>query len=161
MPDILIKKIGSSMEWKAPEYEHFERTSDWYWALGIITVTLFVAALLLKSVLFGIMILLGGFSLGLYGARKPRTISFGIGPRGVKINEKNYFYDDLKSFWVRYDPPHTKELVIESKKTIMPHITIPLADADPVAIREYLLKFLKEEKIEESLAITVGRLLKL
>ena len=149
------------MEWEAPEYEHFERSNDWYWAVGIAVVVLFFVALFLKSFLFGIMILLGGFSLGLYGVRKPGLVSFGIGPRGVKIGEKIYYFDDLESFWVRYDPPYVKELVIESKKAIMPHITIPLGDADPVGVRSYLLKFLPEEKIDESLTTTVGRLLKL
>lgn len=161
MPDILIKKIDSSFEWEAPEYEHMERSNDWYWAMGILIISLFAVAYFLKSILFGALVLLSGFSLGLYSARKPRIVSFGIGPRGVMIGEKIYYFEDLKSFWVRYNPPHTKELVIESKKAVMPHITIPLGGTDPVGVRTYLLKFLPEEKIDESLITTVGRLLKL
>jgi hypothetical protein len=161
MPDIVIKKIESSFEWEAPEYEHHERSNDWYWAMGIFAVALIVVAFLFKSVLFGLLVMLGGFSLGLYSVRKPTMVSFNIGPRGVGIGDRVYFFEDLKSFWVRYDPPHVKELVIESKKAVMPHITIPLADSDPVAVRTYLLRFLPEEKIDESLIVTVGRLLKL
>ena len=109
MPDIVIKKIESSFEWEAPEYEHHERSNDWYWAMGIFAVALLVVAFFLKSVLFGLLVMLSGFSLGLYSARKPLMVPFGIGPRGVKIGEKIYYFESVKSFWVRYDPPHVKE----------------------------------------------------
>ena len=99
MPDIVIKKIESSFEWEAPEYEHHERSNDWYWAMGILAVALLVVAFFLKSVLFGLLVLLGGFSLGLYSARKPEIVSFSIGARGMAIEDKIYFFEDLKSFW--------------------------------------------------------------
>lgn len=166
MPDIKIKTKTESepnqiqqIEWQAPEYEFHQKKPDWFWALGIIVAALVFSAIIFKNMLFAILALMGGFSLALYGARKPKIVSFSISPRGIKINDRIYYYDDLKSFWINYDPPHKKELLIESKKTFVPHIAIMLAGADPVAIREYLLKFLKEERIEESLITTVGRLL--
>ena len=168
MPDINIKTKANpptggleaqQIEWEAPEYEFRKKSPDWFWALGIIIAALIFSAIIFKNILFAILAIVGGFSLALYGARKPKIVSFSISPRGIKINDKIYYYDDLKSFWINYDPPHKKELLIESKKTFVPHIAIILGEADPMAVREYLLKFLKEERIEESLITTIAKLL--
>jgi len=155
-----MAKNLEKFEWSALEYEYHEKTSDWFWALGIITLALFLSAIFLKSFLFGFLILLAGFSLALFGARKPNNINFKIDVQGIHIGETIYPYENLKSFWVDYQPPYKKELIIESQKTFMPHINIMLGEADPVKIREYLLKFLKEEKIEEPLTLTIARFLK-
>jgi hypothetical protein len=156
-----MKKPLDKIEWQAPEYEFHQKSPDWFWALGSITIALFFSAIFLHSFLFGILTLLAGFSLALYGARRPNIVSFGLGPRGIQVNKRIYNYEDLKSFWLNYNPPHKKELLIESKKTFMPHMVIMLGDADPEKIRNYLLQFLKEEKIEESLMTTIARLLKI
>jgi hypothetical protein len=156
-----MKKPLAKIEWKAPEYEFHQKSTDWFWALGIITIALCVSAFFLHSFLFGLLALLAGFSLALYGARRPNIVSFSVGPRGVGIGNKIYDYENLKSFWLNYNPPYKKDLIIESKKTFMPHITVMLGDADPEKIRKYLLQFLKEEKIEESLMMLIARLLKI
>lgn len=155
-----MKKNLEKIEWEAPEYEFHEKSPDWFWTLGIITLALFLSAVLLHSFLFGFLILLAGFSLALFGARKPNIVSFKINAQGIHIGNRIYPYENLKCFWVDYEPPYKKEIIIESKKTFMPHITIILGDADPVKIRNYLLQFLKEEKIEEPLTNTIVRLLK-
>lgn len=147
------------IEWQAPEYEFRKKTADWFWATGIIAIALIFSAIVLKNILFAVLILIGGFSLMLYAARKPKIISFSIGPKGVQIAERIYYYDDLKSFWVNYNPPQTKELIIESKKTFMPRVAVMLGDTDPTKARNYLLKFLPEQKIEESLITTISKIL--
>ena len=147
------------IEWQAPEYEFHEKSPDWFWTLGIITLALFLSAVLLHSLLFGFLILLAGFSLALFGARKPNIVSFKIDTRGIHIENRIYPYENLKCFWLDYKPPYKKELIVESKKTLMPHIAIMTGESDPVKIRNYLLQFLKEEKIEEPLTSSVARLL--
>ncbi len=148
------------MEWKAPEYEYREKTPDWFWILGIITLALAFAAVMLDNAPLGILIGLAGFSLALYGAKRPEIVTFRIGPKGVKVKDKIYEYENLESFWINYDPPRKKQLIIRSKKTFMPHIKIMLGEEDPEKIREYLLQFIKEEKIEESFTEIISEILK-
>jgi hypothetical protein len=155
-----MKKKLEKIEWEAPEYEFHEKSPDWFWTLGIITLALFLSAVLLHSFLFGFLILLAGFSLALFGARKPNIVSLKVNAQGIHIGNRIYPYENLKCFWVDYEPPYKKEIIIESKKTFMPHLTIMIGDADPVKIRNYLLKFLKEEKIEEPLTSTIARVLR-
>ena len=33
-----VAEITRAITWEAPEHNHIEKTSDWYWALGIIAV---------------------------------------------------------------------------------------------------------------------------
>lgn len=140
------------VSWSASEYEHAPKSNEWYWTLGILTIALAIAALLLKNLLFASFILLAGFTIALYGTKRPRTIKFSVGAKGVQIDDKIYSYEVLKSFWIKYEPPQKKDLEIISKKIFMPRLILPLNDADPNEIRAILIRALKEEEAKESLA---------
>ena len=145
--------------WQAPEYDHSSKSIDWYWVMGIAAAVLFTTAILLKNFLFAIIVILGTFSVILFSARKPRIINFSFTPRGVQIEKKIFFYEDLESFWVHYDPPHRKEIGFISKKTFMPRFVLPLGETDPNEARKHLIKFLKEERHEENLSETISKYL--
>ncbi|MBI2628198.1 MAG: hypothetical protein HYW71_02065 [Candidatus Niyogibacteria bacterium] len=145
--------------WQAPEYDHSSRSTDWYWAMGIAAVVLFITAILFKNFLFSIIVILGTFSVALYSARKPEITEFAITLRGVQIGKRIFFYEDLESFWIHYDPPHKKEIGFISKKTFMPRFVLPLGDANPNEARKHLIKFLKEERHEENLSETISKYL--
>ena len=144
----------------APEYEFHEKNPEWYWALGIITAALVLAAVVLSNFLFAVFAVLAGFSVGLYGARRPRTILHEINSGGVSLGNRNFNYENIDHFWIDYNPPAKKELILESKKTFSTHTVILLGNADPEQIRRYLLQYLKEKKIEESLVAVIARVLK-
>ncbi|HBT81136.1 hypothetical protein A2757_02440 [Candidatus Giovannonibacteria bacterium RIFCSPHIGHO2_01_FULL_48_47] len=145
------------MSWEAPEHELREKTPDWYWAVGIIAFGFLILAILLKNFLFAILVLLGGFTVAMYGVKQPKIVNFAITSRGIKVEDKLYPYDNLQFFWINYDPPHVRELYLISKKTFQPQISIPLGQADPNEVREHLIKFLEEKEIEESLFDTIAR----
>ncbi|MBI1957130.1 MAG: hypothetical protein HYS44_01590 [Candidatus Niyogibacteria bacterium] len=154
-PDIKTPLVS----WSAPEYDYIPKSREWYWAVGILAMALVIVSALIHNFLFGILVVLAGFTVALYGARRPKIVRFTISARGVEIGEKLHSYESLESFWIRYDPPRVKELDIVSKKLTSPRITIPLGDADPNAIRAILAKTLKESETEESFAESIGRLL--
>jgi len=155
------QKVPQKISWSAPEYIFYEKSPDWFWALGIITLGAFVSAIILKAFIFSILILLIGFCLALYGARKPKMVNFSVGPMGIEIDDRIFDYENLKCFWIEYRPPVKKELIIESKKTFVPHISILLSDdVDPGKLRALLLNFLPEEKIEQSLATIIADILR-
>ena len=143
---------ASEISWSASEYENSAKSSEWYWTLGILTVALAIAALLLKNMLFASFIVLAGFTAALYGAKTPKNIDLSVGAKGVRIGNKIYPYENLKSFWVRYEPAGKKEIEVISKKLFMPRLILPLGDTDPNKIRAILVRVLKEEEIKESLS---------
>ena len=155
-----MNDLPSRIKWSAPEYEFHEKNSEWYWALGIITAALVLAAVILHNFLFAVLVVLAGFSVGLYGTRRPRIILHEINSGGVSLGNKNFNYERIDHFWINYNPPAKKELILESKKTFSTHTAVLLGNADPEQIRRYLLQYLKEKKIEESLVAVIARALK-
>ena len=154
-------KLPLKITWQAREYEYHPKNANWYWVLGIIALALVLAAVVLNNFLFAVLVVISGFALASYGARKPHFITHALEPRGIRVGKKIYDYGSLKFFWIHYDPPIRKELLLESKKTFANKITIMLEDADPEQARDYLLQYLKEKKIEEPLTVTIARLLKI
>jgi len=134
-----------TIEWETSEYKYVRKRADWYWALGIITVSLSAASFILDNFLFAVLILIGGFLLALYGAKHPDELACTLDNTGLQINSTLYPYASLRSFWVDRlsEPP---KLIIQSKKSFMPYIVTPLDDLDPDMVREFLLRVLPEEE---------------
>lgn len=137
--------------WSALEYPIRGKTTDWYWALGIIAVAGAVASYILGNILFSIIILLGAFTVAVYGARHPHTVEFEIDRRGIRSGATLYPYSSLVSFWIIEGAEESK-ILLQSSKVFMPYIVIPLGEEDPEAVREVLLNYLKEEEHAEPIA---------
>jgi len=158
-PNPELKTSLPLIKWEAPEYEYIPKSPNWFWSVGIIAAAAAFAAILLGNVLFAILALLGGFTMILYGARKPKKVLFSLTSRGIQIENRLFPYENIRSFWIHYDPPYRKLLTVELKKMFMPFVFIPLSDIDPNIIRDHLLKFTKEKRHEESITEILTQLL--
>lgn len=138
------------MRWETFEYHHTEKTVDWFWAVGIIAVSIAATAIIFGNLLLGILILVATTTLCLYAARKPEIITVEINDKGVVIHNLFHPYASLDSFWVE-EMDHRPKVLIKSKKILMPYIILALEDNNPDEVREYLLNFLKEEEHHEPL----------
>jgi hypothetical protein len=147
--------------WEAHEYEYIEKHPKWYWVMGIILMAIIVYAIVTNSILMAITFILIGM-LGYYFAeREPHLIQMEINPEGVIVDKTMYEYDDIKSFWIFYETESGfKVLSLHSQKTFLPHIHIPIGDANPVLIREVLLNYIPEIRQEmgivDRLSLMIG-----
>jgi hypothetical protein len=142
----LERQNGGSLRWEGHEYSYSEKSVDWYWAVGIVALSGAVASILLGNFLFGILILLGAFTLSLFAARKPNAVTFEITRRGILIDKKLFPYNTLDSFWIHEDTHHTT-LLVRSRKAIMPLIMIPLSGSvNAESVHLSLSRFLEEEE---------------
>ena len=133
------------IEWDAHEYEHKERSSDWFWAVGIITVSVSVVSVILGNIIFGILILISAFALSLFANRPPSTLHVVVDEKGVARGKIRYPYSTLESFWIDTEHPH-KKIIMRSEKTFMPLIIVPLGEnVDVEELHENLSHFLTEE----------------
>lgn len=140
-----MMRQGFSLEWEAHEYEHKERSSDWFWAVGIVVASIAIASIIFGNIIFGILIIIGTFALTLFINRPPQTLQIRLDEKGITRDKVHYPYQTLESFWIDLDHPH-KKIILKSQKTFMPLIIIPLGeDADAEDIHEILSNFLKEE----------------
>lgn len=139
------KQPSFKIEWDAHEYEHKERSQDWFWAVGIVTFAIAIVSVIFGNIIFAILILTAAFSLALFINRPPETIHMVVDEKGVTRGRIRYPYDSLISFWVDTEHPHRK-IILRSNKLFMPLIVVPLGEGVNVEnLEETLAKFLEEE----------------
>jgi hypothetical protein len=133
----------SIIEWNAPEHYHFERSSDWYWAVGIVTITCAALAFIFGNPIFGILILVGALALVLHASRTPRTLHYEVNDRGIVVDNTLYTFLTLDSFWID-TLHHEPKIILKSRKTFMPLISMPIAEVSPDDVRTVLLTYIAE-----------------
>ena len=136
------------ISWDTPEHHHTEKNNDWYWAVGIITLTAAALAFIFGDVIFGILIIVGVFALLVHASRTPRIIHIEINDRGIIIDNILYPFLTLESFWIDAHEQPSK-IILKSAKIFMPYITVQIADADKEKIREILLNYIAETEHQE------------
>ncbi len=118
------------LEWSALEYEEKDRSTDWFWALGIIVITSSIASIIYGNYFFAALLVISGALLGFFAVKKPETISYELNDKGLKIKNRLYLYENIKSFWVQIDTTgETKfkpTLFIKSERAFIPMLSIPI-----------------------------------
>jgi len=145
-------KTPHTITWEAPEHTHIEKTSDWYWILGIIAVAGSIASIIFNNALFGIVILLGAATMAIVAQREPRIVQFELSGKGLRIENDLYPYSTLDSFDLQEENLNGPLLLIKSKKLFVPLFVIPIPEEYIQAIEEILWSRLEEEHLEEPLS---------
>ena len=91
--------------------------------------------------------------------KKPRVLDFTISRDGVSAGNEIYEFDQIKSFWIFYEPPHTRILSLRAKGSLAPYVHIPIHQEDPSKIRKALFKSIPEKKQSFTVIDTLERLL--
>ena len=138
------------LSWQTVEYLHQEKTADWYWIVGIVTISIAVITIILNNIIFGILIIVSSFTLSLFASRKPDLVKVEINSMGVTVGNTKYPYNHLQSFWIE-TREHTPKILLKSQKVFMPFIVIFIEDVDPEEVHSLLSKYLPEEEHTEPL----------
>ena len=138
------------ISWHTIEYLHREKTTDWYWIVGIITVSIALISIILTNIIFAILIFVSSFTLSLFASKKPEVILVEINTSGVSFGKTHYPYKNLDSFWIETREIHPK-IILKSKKVFMPFIVIFIEEVEEERVREVLLQHLPEEEHHEPL----------
>ncbi len=136
------------LSWQTHEYHHTEKTSDWYWIVGIVTVSIALIAIILNNIIFAILIIVSSFTMSLFASKKPEIINVDIDNAGVTINKTRYPYSNLDSFWVELTHFRPR-MILKSKKMFMPYIVVFIEEVDPEDVREALSSRIQEEEHHE------------
>jgi hypothetical protein len=140
------------IEWNAPEHYYYKRSSDWYWAVGIIAATCAVLAFIFDDVIFGILIAVAALALCLHASIPPRMIRYQVNDRGIVVNDVLYPFLTLHSFWIEHNHPEPK-ILIKSQKFFMPFISVPIDEVNPEEVRAILLRYIAETEHIEPLSL--------
>lgn len=127
----------STIRFISDEKTNHHKTSDWYWVAGISAVTILVVSALFGDILFGVVLVLGLVTLIMHGKLPDATYQVEINEEGIRVENKMYPFNQIMSFSIdtEINPHH---LIIVSKRTIAPRISIPFSDVSGDEIAEVL-----------------------
>jgi len=140
------------LRWSAYEHEHIVRGGDWYWALGIVTISVAITSILLGDFFFAIVVIIAAITIALLAKSPPELARFEISDRGVRINGVLHRYDHIISFWVEDEHDGRPMLLIDTKKWLSPNLILPIEQVDPRSIRSYLRGRVEEVPMKEPMA---------
>lgn len=147
----MIHDLTKKYEWDGVEFEHVEKTVDWYWGLGIIIVTGCVIAIISKNYLLTVLLVLGGSMLVFYANDKAEPVHVELSDRGIKINKDLFTYTSIKSFWMYQDHHDRNRIVIVTGGKIMPKRIITLPETIPAKeIHDFLSQYIDEIEAKPS-----------
>src|SRR3989344_2146741 len=132
--------------WHVQTHEHRERSSDWYWALGLLALVGAGASIFFGNILLAIILVVGGGSIGYLAARGPREHAVKIDRRGISLDGTLYLYPTVQSFWVEEEVGDPM-LFLTTSSILIPHVSVPLDSAAHARqVRSYLRNYLEEEE---------------
>ena len=145
--------------WRAPEFEVYEKSGRWYIIAALFIASMVAYAIFTNSPIMAIVFILIGIVGYIYSQRNPKIVTFTITSKGVLANNEMYLYDNIFSFWIFYEPTHTKVISLHTKASMLPFVHIPIENENPVKLRELLMQNIPEIKQDPSLTNTIGRFL--
>jgi hypothetical protein len=156
------EKPSRALSWEAPEMPEYKRGPLWYALAGICFAILIFFGILRRSFIEVVLFSFFGIFLLYLAQRKPESVRCTIDESGVSINKYLIPWEKLDVFNIIYIPGQAKRVLLRANKFFLPLISIELGDADPVKVREALLRYLPEDpELQESFADTLARRLKL
>ena len=145
-----------NLSWTALEYEEKEKSTDWFWALGVIVVTSSITAIIYSNYFFAILLIIGGLMLGIFAKKKPAMISYELNNKGLVIGNRLYPYENIKAFYVQnhnLEKGHKPTLFLKSERIFMPILSIPIENEWVEGIQNIMLeKNIKEEEMREHIS---------
>ncbi|MFA6430608.1 MAG: hypothetical protein WC229_03225 [Candidatus Paceibacterota bacterium] len=143
--------MNEQIIWHTLEYKKREKTTDWYWAVIIIAISIVIISIMMDNVLFAILVVLAVTSLLMFSNREPVVIEVEISGKGVRVEKELYPFISLEAFWVDAIDEDEPKIILKSKKVVMPLIVIPIDEYNHEDIRLVLLDKLEEKELHEPL----------
>ena len=148
-----------ALTWSAYEHEHVERSTEWYWALGVVAVSLGLSSVLLGNLLFAFIIVIGAAIMGLLASKPPTLTHVEISDRGIRVADGLHLWGDVISFWVDTEESEVPLLLVDTTKFLSPNIVIPIVDIDPDDVRTWMREHTEEVYMREPLSQKIFELL--
>lgn len=141
-----------AFSWQTPEYVHREKSSDWYWVVGIVAAGIAVTAIIFGNLLLALLVAISAFVLALFASRRPQTIRVEVTDKGIHIEQAFYPFRSIRSFAIDESHHDGLRLIIESDRPLVPYVAVPIPDDEEKAeeLRTFLAGRLKEEHFEEN-----------
>ncbi len=147
-----MEDIFQTITWSTPEYTHKERSVDFFWTIGLITLVVMVFTLWFHNYLFAVFILVSGACLFLFTIRPPQEITFKIESEKISIGRDSYEWGNIRGFTIKKKKNGElyAKLLIKTSRYFLPVFTIPMPEELTDEVRTALLKVSTPIELEES-----------
>lgn len=138
------------LQWNVVEAPPVKKSTDWFWAVGIILISLAVVAISFGNQLFGIFLLVILFTLYVLSHKRSQTVHYAITKDGIYEGNVFYSFSNIKNFFVDENTYTGPTLLIEVKRWFLPILSLPIpSEIAPQDVRMYLRASLHEHEIKE------------
>jgi hypothetical protein len=121
---------SDGITWTASEYIAHDKSPGWYGMLALAALVLAaIFYFMTKDPVSPAVVVVSALLLGVYGARKPRQLQYGLGPDGITVGAKHYTYGEFRSFSM-VDDGAFSSIVFQPLKRFAPPLTIYFAPED-------------------------------
>jgi len=149
------------LQWKAPEFETFQRDKKWYIFILLALLAVVGYALYTNSLVMAITFILIGVVGYIYINKEPRILNFVITDDGIIAGREIYAFKNVESFWIFYEPYGIRVISLHLNSYLMPYVHIPIHNQDPTKVRKILLEYIPEEEQEPGIVETMDRIIRL
>lgn len=149
--------LPADLSWTASEFIAHEKAPSWYGALAAVAIVIAVLVYLVtKDKISTGIVVLAALAFGIFAHRKPQTQQYGLSREGLQIGQKQYDFQEFKTFSVTEDGA-IASVVFMPLKRFMPPLTIYVAPDMENQVVEFLSAYLP---FQEHKADAVDSLLK-
>lgn len=142
-----VERAATLYEWEALEHRDHPHNPRWFTIMAIGITISSAVFLLFANIIGALAVALIGTTAYWILRQHPKDARYRIMVDGVAINSILHHYRDLESFNVIYEPNQAQLVVLKSKRSLAPLLTMELGDeTDPSEIRDLLLEFLPEDQ---------------
>ena len=159
-----INKEDFDFHWEIDSHIKHQKTKTWYIIASVITLALIVYAIIDRNYFFALIIIIAGALIIFFDNEPVQKIDFAIKYDGVLVDKKFFPFESVSNFYIIYRPQEDiKKVFFEFKNPLQHRLSIELYQQNPLELREYLLKYLKEdiEKNHEPLSEGLAKMFKL
>jgi hypothetical protein len=142
------------LSWKTLEFEKKDKSPDWVWTVGLVSVLSSIVSFFYGNIFFGIFLIIAGAVTIIYALKHPKELSITISELGVSINEELIDYKNITSFWLDETGKEVKLLLLV-KTSFIPTLSLPLEGVSTSQVREAIAPYAKEEELRESRSIAL------
>ncbi len=142
--------------WRHIAVHRHEKNQMWYIVSAVVVALAVIWAVLPgrwfgdKNYLFAVFLVLFYLVVLMLEYRPLEEIETVITPDGIKYGVKFYRFDEFDQFYIVYQDEGVKSLYLEFKNPLRGRLPIPVDSQNPVLLREYLLRHLKEDLEREA-----------
>jgi hypothetical protein len=127
---------------------NFERKAkDYRWYLVVVFIIIVSIGLLVWQkdyFTIGILVVVSAVLFWYIRSQEPKTVTYIITPLGITAGTQLYPFSDIHSFWIVYNK-NVNSLYLAFTKKYLPSLVINLGTADPVTIKNILIKRIPEQ----------------